>query len=444
MNDDDHLAKRPVRKVPLVLLICVLIGVVLLGLRLRAGYSAHHTTLPDGRTVEFLGTIVGVTPFSYQSKWHPVARYLPAQLQKWFPPPIRGVICGTSNSIAVHLGVKSSQAMGANVPWSTVATDDETGFRYPQNGGATYSLDSSGNLNYSVAMVAFPRRQKEFLVQLLDQTGAVMGTLRVANPLAGPFPEWKPAPFPQTQTNGPVTLTLKGFEEHVQGRWTNIEARWQLEANDPAWANGKTSHQSFLDASGNEGFKLSPHEPAWKVRTLVYRERPQDFAPNEQLVLTNVALPTAGNFTAIDQEADCAGVGIKVLVLASSGMFGISNGVTRFMRSPPQGATGHSVSSDGRNKIETWGNMTPFLLVEAQNVRPDDELKYNIRDDRGRELQEGMLSSESLVGQRRLYKGPFNPPPDAKFVTVQVRVSRPLTFEFLVDPKDVVTSAKMK
>jgi hypothetical protein len=444
MNDDDHLAKRPVRKVPLVLLICVLIGVVLLGLRLRAGYSAHHTTLPDGRTVEFLGTSVGVTPFSYQSKWHPVARYLPAQLQKWFPPPIRGVICGTSNSIAVHLRVKSSQAMGANVPWSTVATDDETGFRYPQNGGATYGLDTSGNLNYSVAMQAFPRRQKKFLVQLLDQNGAVMGTLLVANPLSGRSLEWKSEPLPQTRTNGAVTLTLKGFEEHVQNRWTNLVAKWELKASDPAWVNAKAPRQTFLDASGNEGFKLSPHEPAWKVRTLVYRERPQDFAPNEQLILTNVAMPAVGKFTSIDQEANCAGVGIKVLVLVSSGMFGISNGVTRFMRPPPQGATGYSVSSDGRNKIETWGNGTPFLLVEAQNVRPDDEIKFNISDVRGREIQEGILRSQSTVGQRHLYKGSFNPPPDASLVTIQVRVSRPLTFEFLVDPKDVVTSAKMK
>jgi hypothetical protein len=234
-----------------------------------------------------------------------------------------------------------------------------------------------------------------------------------------------------------VLLTLHGFEERVKGRWTNINATWGLQTTDPAWTHAKARGQTFLDPTGNEGPFLSPREPAWKVKTQVYRERTEDFAPSEQLVLTNVALPTSGNFVSIDQTADCAGVGIKVLVLASAGSFGLSNGVTRFMLPVSQGSSGHSISSGSKDTIETWGRPTPFLMVEAHNMQQDDELHANIFDQNGEELKVAMAGYDIGKNGARIYKPGFNPAPRTKSLSMRIFVSRPLPFEFIVRPEEV-------
>jgi hypothetical protein len=427
-----------VRTIVLVLLALAFVGVGFWASRMRVSYLASHVLLPDGATVEFIGTAAGLAEFKYESKWQRVARFLPAVIQKNIPRSIGGMRCGTSNSVTVYLRVKSSAAVGGSAPWTSVATEDESGFRFSPNGAVCSSSDGAGNIIYGVTLNAFPRRQQEFLFRMLDQSGAVLGTLQVQNPSLGFFPEWKPFSLPQTKTNGPVVLTLKGFEEHPQGRWTNFDAQWELQSSELTWAKAKPKRQSFLDATGNEGFKLSPREPAWKARTLVYREGAQDFGTNEQLVLANVALPGAGGFTAVDQGGNCSGVEIKVLVLASPGMFGISNGVTRFMLPISQGTSGHSISSDGRNRMEAWGGSTPFFLVEANNVHPDDELQFRVMDDQGRQVKVDMNGFESVNGPSRIYRPAFNPPAGTKWVSVQAIVNRPLAFEFLVKPEDVV------
>jgi hypothetical protein len=439
VNDDAHVVRKPGRTLLFVLMAFALVGVVLCVLRVRVSYLKSHVTLPDGSTVELLGTTVGLAEFKSESKLQRVARFLPAVMQKQIPRSIAGMRCGTSNSVTVYLRVKSNSAVGGSAPWGSLATEDEDGFRFSPNGGVCSSSDGAGNIIYGVSLNAFPRRQPKFLFRMLDQNGAGLGTLQVQNPILGPFPEWRPDSLPQTKSNGPVVLTLKGFEEHAQGRWTNFDAKWELRSSDATWASAKTRRQSFLDATGNDGFKLSPRETAWKARTLVYREGVENFATNEQLVLPHLALPAAGAFTAIDQSSKCSGVELSVLVIASAGRFGVSNGVTRFMLPTFQGTSGHSISSDGRNQVETWGGSTPFLLVEAKDVQPDDEIQFRVIDDHGREVKVEMNGYESVAGAIRTYRPAFNPSAGTKWVTVQALVNRPLRFEFIVKPEDVVS-----
>jgi hypothetical protein len=353
-----------------------------------------------------------------------------------------GMLCGTTNSVAVHVRVPGSRPASGSAPWSAVDTEDESGFHYSPNGGVCSSSDSLGNIVYAISLNCFPRRQKDFLLRFLDPNGAVMGTLRIVNPLSGPFPEWKPLPLPQTRTNGPVALTLSGFEQHVRGRWTNSLAKWRLDASDAAWAHAKARPATFLDASGNEGYKLSPRETAWKVRTLVYRERVQNFAADEMLVVSNVALPKAGNYTDVDKRAVCSGVTINILAMANGGRFGISNEVTRFMLPASQGTSGYSSSSDGRNQVETWGGSGPFLVVDTLDMQPGDELHIYAKDDQGREYNEQANNPQSGSGARKVFTPEFKLPPDAKSATIHVAVSRPLTFEFLVKPQDALSAGK--
>jgi hypothetical protein len=347
--------------------------------------------------------------------------------------------CGTdSNAVTVHLRL-ANPVPGPVIPtlWQGYVAEDDSGFRYPSGGGYCNSSDASGNTVYGLTLSAFPRRQREFLFDFLDQKGAVIAKLRVPNPMRGPFPEWQSLPLPQTQTNGPVRLTLEGLEEIDDGHWHYPRLKFHLQATDPAWAEAKERYSKFVDATGNEGSFLSRREKVWKIKTSVFRERPQDFATSEQVVLTNIALPTPGNFVAIDQDADCAGVGIKILVLAGTGTFGMSNGMTRFMLPTSSGGGGHSTSSWGTNTTESWGIGTPTLLVEARNMQGDDEIKFNVRDDAGRELKVESFSYDGLNSGSRMYKPSFTPSDGAKFVTIQILINRPLRFEFLVNPADV-------
>ena len=343
---------------------------------------------------------------------------------------------GSSNGITVYLRISPGGPAGT-APWQGYVAEDKSGFRYPQEGGYCSFGDSKGNMIYGLILRCFPRREPEFVLRLLDQSGLALGTLHVRNPFPGPFPEWQPMPLPQTQTNGVVQLTLYGFEERVNGQWTNINAAWGLQATDPAWTHARARTQIFLDPTGNEGRFLSPKEPAWKARTLVYRERIEDFAPGELLVLTNVALPTPGNFVPIDATAGFSGVSINVLALASAGSFGLSNGVTRFMLPISQGSSGHSVSSGSKDTIETWGSPPPFLMVEARNMQQDDELHAQIRDQSGEELKVTMAGYNTGQNGARIYKPGFNPAPGTKSLTVRIWVSRPLPFEFIVRPEEV-------
>ncbi len=266
-----------------------------------------------------------------------------------------------------------------------------------------------------------------------------IATFLVPNPLPGPFPEWKSLPLPQKQTNGPLVVTLTALKEYHTGRETYLNPKCENDSSDPAWTNHTQDAFSLEDATGNHGNLLSPREPVWKIHYLTYRQRPQDFAANEQFVLTNLALLVPGNYLPIDQKAERGGVGINVQVLAGTGQFGISNGITRFMlpHSLPGSDGGHSTSSTIHGTVETWNHSTPFLLVEVRNTQAEDEIQFHIRDDSGRDIEGNYSSYSGSGGGTRVYELPIHPAKEAKSISVQILVNHPLSFYFLVNPADV-------
>jgi len=440
MNRDEEQPKSLMRVILIVLVTGVVLAIVALGVWMLSGANNRRfATFPDGNTVEFLGTTVGSATFTTEKKWQSIARrILPARFQSWIPVGITSG-CGTSsNSVTVHLRLANA-AGGAGTPtlWQSYVAEDDSGFRYPGGGGYCSSSDAFGHTTYGLTLSAYPRRQREFLFDFLDSKGAVIASLRVPNPVRGPFPEWRASPLPQTQTNGPVGLTLENWEEIEEGQWHYPRLKFHLQATDPAWTEARERYSTLVDSTGNEGSFLSRREKVWKLKTSVFRERLQDFTTNEQVSLTNIGLPMAGNFVAIDQSAERAGVGIKVLALAGTGTFEISNGIARFMLPTSSGAGSRSTSSWGTNTTEFWGIGAPTLMVEAKNMQLDDDLQFHVRDDTGRELKVASYGYDGMNSGARMYKPSFTPSDGAKFVTVEIMVNRPLRFEFLVNPADV-------
>ena len=258
-----------------------------------------------------------------------------------------------------------------------------------------------------------------------------------------------------------------GWQENTNGESHYLWPKFRLSASHPGWANANVSFEALFDAAGNESNPklqatddppvetpfhpgtneielLSSREAAWKLRATVDRKLPHDFAADEKLVLTNLPLPAPGQFIAIDQSANCIGVGIRARILAGGGTFCISNGGTRIMLPPDESLKGGGAfwSSLPVPVMRTWSSGFPFLLVETRNTRPGDEIQIHALDENGRAVKVEMHTYDPETNGDNGYEPTFVPPVSAKFLTVIVAVSRPLSFEFLVNPADVRTTKK--
>ncbi|MDB6065865.1 MAG: hypothetical protein JWR26_2073 [Pedosphaera sp.] len=426
------------RGLALLLLLGITFATILVLRHSKATDKSRHTTLPDGTTVELLGTSIGNATFTTDKPWQRFARHwLPSRLQNWLPAVMTMNCSPGANGLTVYLRVTGLSATpGTPFPWNGCMAEDETGLRYARESGMYTYSPATGFRCCGMTLRSFPRRQSDFLFHLVDQNGAVIGSLRVPNPLRGPYPEWRPQPLPQIQTNGPVTITLSGMQAQLKPPWPHIEPKWRVTSEDKRWINSRVRFQNFLDATGNEGQMLPQNEPAWKLRATVFRERLKLFAPDEMMTLTNLDLPASGNFISIDQSNTCAGVAIKVLLLAGAGQLTITNGGARAMTTSSSVGYSHSSSSGSIGSTETWDSSNPFFLVEAQNIQPDDDILVRVIDETGHATKAESSMDSTQPNGARIYLFSITPPNSAKTLAVEVLVNRPLKFEFMVNPAD--------
>ena len=424
--------------------------VILLGAGLASGLVAlvllsqgdRRVIFPNGSQIEFLGTTVGRQPFTTEKRWHKLAkRWLPSRLGNWFPSVSSATCTSGANDVTVFIRLTDPTGgfTRGQRPWGHYAAEDDSGFRYNPGSGYCSSGGGAGTQVIGLSLTTYPRRQPSFALRFLDTNHAVLGTLRVPNPVRGPFPKWQPRGLPQSQTNGPVTLTLESIEEAGNENWRSVSPKWKITSTNPGWARAKPKRLTLYDATGNEGSWLSPREPAWKARTVVHRNDAKDFDADERLWIPDVAVPTKGTFVAIDKVAELAGVNIKVHLLAGAGRLFRTNGTSFAMIPPAPGENGDGSSHYSNSHwVEYWGSETPFLLVEVLNIQPDDEVRFRLIDDRGREMKLTHLPGFSGSNNKgRIYKRVFNPRQGAKLISLEVIVSRPLYFEFMLDPKHV-------
>ena len=287
----------------------------------------------------------------------------------------------------------------------------------------------------------YPRRQSRFKVHLLDAKGAVLANLDVENPVRGPFPEWRPLPLPQTQSNGPVTLTLEGLQESGSAPYRYISPKWNMASTDARWSKARVRYATLIDPTGNEGQWLWHREKAWKLRAQLFRDSLQDFAPGEYVAFTNLAIPEAGKCIQPGPAVDRNGVSLTIHAIAGAGGIANTNGTGWQMMTNASGYVGHSTSAHGKITIEKWGSRTPFVLLEAKNAQDNDEIRFELHDDLGRRVNvDDSHGYAGLSNGGRLYLRGFIPPEGARSLSLEVIVNRPLQFEFVVSPVDVNTA----
>jgi hypothetical protein len=308
--------------------------------------------------------------------------------------------------------------------------------------GGSCSFGSGAAQTLGLTLRAYPRRQAEFDFEFFDSQGQTLGSLRLPNPVPGPFKEWTPRPLPISITSGPVTLTLESLRMRTNNTYRWLQPTWLVQSTDPHWQHSRAGYATVSDTTGNEGAFSSFKEKAWLLTTHVHRQRWEDFDPAEKLILTNLALPAPGQFVPLDASARIAGVDVVVAALCSAGTFSITNsptnGVTRGM-SPGRGrGTGSSSYGDGTVE-EHWGMMQPFLFVEVKGMQNADELRFRAFDEQNQELK---LEASGYHGRQggsstRVYTPIFTTLTNGVITRLEVVVSRSLDFEFFVNPAEV-------
>ncbi len=443
-SPDRHSVARWLLAVFVLLLVAGIATAIAVALsRMEAARKAQYAVLPDGTRVELLGTSVGWATFTTDKPWMARARnYLPAPLRRWLPAEFTDAFGISSNSLTIWLRVIPA---GTSPPPLMAAAEDEAGFSYVCSPGPYRNF--GGRLIMPLITGAYPRRQNDFLLRLLDYRSASVASFRVLNPDRGSFPMWQPLPLPQTQSNGPMALTLRSLTASngpmPMSLWAltasngpttaQITAEWKLRSSVQAWSGGRIRSVTFWDSTSNRSdympvytpgatnwvnFPLSPRESVWKVHALVERPTAEDFAATEKAVLTNVQVPIKDIPGSPPLRASNA-IGNLTIDVIQHGRGTLSNGV---------------------NFLEKF-----YVAVMDRDPEPEDQLQYTVRDDHGRELSAVDASGRplapyyagwgiGLVGHCQLE---FAPASDAKFLSLEFHLDRPLVFNFLVNPKNV-------
>lgn len=422
------------------------LAIVWVGARLMGKERTRATRLPDGSIARTLGTAVGPTPFSTMRPWQGVARrILPARWQGWLPM-VSTMTCGqSSNSVTVYLERTEIPPGGlGSPPWTEPVAADDSGFRYFGQGGLCSSWGTGARELIGITLLSFPRRQPRFDLQLCGHTREVLATLSVANPIRGPFPEWKAESLPITLTNGPLVITLESLTELSSSSLRWVKPTWRIQAADPRWQEAKARLIHFEDPTGNAGPFLSKAEPAWKLKAVAHRVRSSDFDADERLAIANLIPPRDGDFQALDLVAERAGAIIKVGGLGGAGELVITNGTTRVMLPPgPVKQSGWSSGSSGTNRWESWMSERAFFFVEVLGLDEHDEIRFLLATEDGREIPlDEPAGYASRPQGSRIYQRKFTPPPESKRLGLQIILSRARLFEFMINPSDIQPSSK--
>ena len=390
------------------------------------------------------GASPGLEPFTTDGPiLSSLRRFLPPRWSTWLPQDIT-MNCGRfTNDLTIYLRLEDVSAASSS-PWSQVVIEDDIGFHYPNPVGFCVTTGTRGNWYHGIRLSAFPRRQALFTCRLFDGKSNEIATFKVRNPINRSYPVWKPLPLPQTQSNGVVSLRLDSFELQKTFIGTYVKPHWSVDSTDPKWRNAVPNYDELSDASGNVANSLSPMESAWKIRASVYRSSTEEFLEQEKLVIPHVQLPDDQHMVSIDATRALDGVTLRGLVIAPPGEISMTNNTQRGFKPGPKeiGRRQSSRSSAPQNGIpmvvesETIGNQ--FLMVEADGLRPGDEIQLDYVVP-GHAKQTAATRYDDRFsdgsGKERLFLE-LDWDESAKSIDLELRVSRPIRFDFLVYPKD--------
>ncbi len=418
--------------------VLLLAGVIGVALWFHRDMQTRSVTLPNSSIITVEAILLGTNQFTTSTPFYNAARkYLPRGWQGWIPPQISGRMSADTNSITLYIRQQNTPLNFSGQLWDTSEVYDTAGLRYER-------ISGSGSIGgYQCLMIcSFPRRDPEFIVHLLNRSNSRIATLRLPNPVKGPFPVWKSETLPQSKTNGLVQLTLNGGSVSKSDRHIHCKWRTELKSEDNLWSkHGKIRYHWLTDATGNYGSFLSPKEPAWKVHFQCFRNEKTSFRTNETWLLKDLKVPTAGDGRALLLTNTIEGVRIAVQTLSGAALTVITNGTNFSFR--PYANSSSDTSSSSSSGFDSWeelGSDCPMFVIETDHISSDTEILFRFRDAAGKLIPPeatpyGYNSSSTGSKAKRKYMKRIKVNSDT--VSLEVIINRGRQFEFLISPLDV-------
>lgn len=294
-----------------------------------------------------------------------------------------------------------STGLYSSADWQRVEVLDSHGCRWTYQG-----MSTMGQPSYKVSCAsfeAFPRREREFKVRLIDRQDQLMAEFMIANPAfsSSPPQSWVPEALPASRTNGDLTFTLRKLRayEYPQGNYTTAE--FQVKRGDEELKDWGRREVQLIDVLGNISSQvLCTNESAWRVVAQVSRDPNADFAPDESWRVGDVTIPEAGRFIAMARTNRVRNLEIAVLGIAGPGTYTWSNGVMTmaFAQTNSSGMSSSSGSDmTGRQwRVVTIQTQRPFVLLEHGPATAQERLYVRITDASNRRwtTQGGSLSND--------------------------------------------------
>ncbi len=438
--------------------------------------------LPDGTEYRLLAATAGTNRVNHESFYFKLLRdLLPNQWAGKLPAPlVLGARAMDDDRDFVWISLVRTKGAGS-IPH--VAALDQEDFRMPESDARE---DFGGSDVTGFRLSAFPRRQKNFRVTVVDDAGEELGFVTVANPFFREYPEWRPEALPATRTNGPVALTLAELEIRPVLWGYHVSPKWRIASADPRWSQAKLEPYGFkvMDATGNESGvqALSPSERAWRIHTWIHRTRPEDFEPGERHRLAEIPVPGPGQVVPFRTRTNLQGVQLDFLCLSGPGQVAVMNVVSgadagerpeikvdadphesasNVGPSPPSAWRVASCSSsplpgnvtsagawdrfewydhpEGRKMHQEWRSTGTFLLIRASGMGERDALLVQVRMHDGRTLAAPFPPARFMTfgtgpDAVRMFPLSVDVPAGETRLSVDVMVSKPLPFDFFVAP----------
>ncbi len=337
----------------------------------------------------------------------------------------------------------SSSTHGGTGPFSRLSGGPHdmivTYFGLPafRNEGETFKLRVYGTANEKVA---------EFEV-------------RDPSPTRGSYPEWEPEPFPITESDGDVSLTLTSLtarssevKRSVDGisvteNRVGLSPRFLTQqAGKPTGDWNRRSYRLF-DALGNESDTydcgLCPKESAWELEVKSWRTDTASFDDSEIRSFDKIPVPETQQVHLLNETATWEGTTLQLVAAGGAGSLSYSGLLTGHHGS--HRSTGTCWFREGRNHrripftIRVKDNETmvecdvPHLLVRGDVTSQDQRLLLRLKDQDGEELR--LYGPRSHTGSLQFWF--IDLPEDAQTLDAELIVHQCRTFNFRVAPPEI-------
>jgi hypothetical protein len=402
--------------------------------------------LPGGPTLKIEGLTYGID--------HSIGLRVP--LETWVPVRYLSGFLHLTPPSEMHFGnpklmvwfTASDPVTGKleDVPQLRVGILDDQGNVYPGE-CVCRTVSANGVYRAGFAFEAYPRSKRTLSLQLIREEGQMI-QVRVANPAVCKPVRMHGKPLPQSKTVGELVLTLAGLERRFVGfgpsgatehGWFWLPT-WELtRAGQPA-AGWDGPEWEAEDELGNRGQYLGTLQPALRLKASYYPS-PTNVAEAHLLgALPVVPVEGLGSNRCSSVEIPWSGAKVKLVGVFGPGSNAFLEGqlvtapVPGIPALPPSsvpgwnacGAVGANVFGQARYWWRHTSAVPAIYLFGCDRYRPE-RLAVRVRDDLGRVW----TTTPEPAPQGQVCAWLMRLPPDAKTVSAELVLLKPLQAEFV-------------